>query len=242
MRIVCPECHAAYQVGAIIKNAILVCHRCQTEFDTMGNRIVKENETSKIFKAQEEAAPTFGISDLLQSGMQTQKDRIWVFMVLLLIVISAAGAAIRWQHWQYNGFVRAIQMEVSPTTPVLDRDWLIIPDSIHARWLTRDDQSLVLWIEGRVQSLVNTSLPTPEVKITFVTQTGKNVEVIQAITEPADIQTYQAVPYVSPPVDEIPVPSRGTRGFILLIEDAPHSTQHILLHALAVQKKGAVTL
>jgi len=242
MRIVCPECHAAYKVGAIIKNAILVCHRCQTEFDTMGNRIVEDNETAKIFKAQEEAAPTFGISDLLQSGMQSKKDHIWIFMILVLIVISASGIAMRWQHWQYNSFVRAIQMEVSPTTPILDRDWLIIPDSIHSQWLTRADQSLVLWIEGRVQNLVTSSLPAPEIKITFVTQTGKNVEVVQAITEPGDINAYQAVPFVSPPVDEIPVPAQGTRGFILLIEDAPHSTQHILLHALAVQKKGATTL
>ena len=242
MRIVCPECHAAYQVGAIIKNAILVCHRCQTEFDTMGNRIVEENETSQIFKAQEEAAPTYGISDLAASGLQGRRGQIWSFMILVLLVLSCAGAALRWQHWQFNTFVRAIQMEISPSTPILDRDWNILPDSIQSQWLTRDDQSLALMIEGKVQNLVSSSLPAPEIKVTFVTQTGKNIDMVQPITEPAEVSTYQSVPFVSPAVDAVPVPAQGERGFILLIEDAPLSTQHILLHALAVQKKGAAKL
>jgi len=33
MHISCPHCDAAYEVGPLIKNAILVCHRCHTEFN-----------------------------------------------------------------------------------------------------------------------------------------------------------------------------------------------------------------
>ncbi len=32
MHISCPHCHATYKVGPLIRNAILVCHRCRTEF------------------------------------------------------------------------------------------------------------------------------------------------------------------------------------------------------------------
>jgi len=239
MRIVCPECHAAYKVGPLIKNAILVCHRCETEFDTFGNKITAHNETAQIFKHQENTAPTFGLHDLIQSGMKTRQAYIWLWMILILLIIAAVGLNIRWQHWQFNGFVRAYQVEVSNQTEVLDRDWKVPPETVHSQWLTRDDQSLVLIIEGQVESLVAAELPAPEVKVTFVTQTGKDISFTQAITEPAELKILQSAPFVSPPLDKTPVSALGTRGFLLLIEDAPRSTQHILLHALAVQKKGA---
>lgn len=43
MHISCPHCNAAYNVGPIIKNAVLVCHRCHTEFN-MGDQAKKQQE------------------------------------------------------------------------------------------------------------------------------------------------------------------------------------------------------
>ncbi len=242
MRIVCPKCHAAYQVDAVIKNAILVCHKCHTEFDTFGNLVTPDTETSQIFKAQEENAPTFGLYDLVQTGFRNQHSHVWFFMIIVLMTISAAGVFLHWNHWQYNSLVRGYQLESNLSAAVTDRDWHILPESVHLQWLTRDDQSLALLVEGQVESLVMAPLPTPEIKVTFVTQTGKNIDLIQAVTEPAELATLRAVPFASPPVDKTPVSAMGKRGFLLLIEDAPSSTQHILLHALAVQRKGAAKL
>ena len=43
MHISCPHCNAAYNVGPLIKNAVLVCHRCHTEFN-MGDEARKQQE------------------------------------------------------------------------------------------------------------------------------------------------------------------------------------------------------
>ncbi|MDX8387766.1 MAG: hypothetical protein R8M46_04420 [Ghiorsea sp.] len=236
MRIVCPECHAAYQVGSLIKNAILVCHRCDTEFDTFGNKIVEDNETSKIFEQQEAHAPTFGLHDLIHAGMKGRREYLLAWMIIILVLLSATGIAMRWQHWQFSGVVRAFNIETEPATLILDRDWRVLPETIHTQWLTRDDQSLALVVDGQVENLVSIALPTPEIRITFVTQTGQNIVRTLPITEPTDIKSLQAVPFTSPPVDNTPIPSLGKRGFLLLIEDAPQSTQHILIHALAKQR------
>jgi len=235
MRIVCPECHAAYQLGAIIKNAILVCHRCNTEFDTYGHRITDDSQTAAIFKQQEEHAPTFGIQDLAQSGMNNQRKSILLWMILVLTLLSMAGVAVQWQHWQWSGLARAFTLETDQTQSILDRDWHILPETVQSQWLTRDDQSTVLIVSGEVGSLVYAAMPVPDIKVTFITQTGENMEISQAMTEPADMPTLSSAPFISPAIDTVPITALGKRGFLLLIEDVPMSTQHMLLHAVAVQ-------
>lgn len=242
MRIVCPECHASYQVEAVIKNAVLVCYRCNTEFDSYGNRVVAGNATAQLFQQQEEQAPTFGLRDLMQSGMKKRGQGVWLWMMLLLLLVSGAGLAVNWTQWSNHSLARGYIMSIQGNTPILDRDWEISPDSVHTQWLKRVDNSLVLIIEGEVENKLGIALPTPEIRITFITQTGQNPEVIQPITEPASLDTLTAVPFISPTVDKTPINALGSRGFLLLIEDAPLSTQHILLHALAVQKKGTAKL
>lgn len=242
MRIVCPECHAAYQVGAIIKNAILVCHRCNTEFDTYGNKIAEDNETAKVFENQEKHAPTFGVKDLIQSGMGEKKEQVWLWMILILLALIFTGTAMQWEHWKFNSMARAVSIEINQDTPILDRDWKIIANTVQNQWLKRQDGSLVLVIEGQVRNLVGTALPPPEIKVTFITQIGEDIEVILPITEPADLETLQSTPFISPPVDTTPISMLATRGFLLLIEEAPQTTQHILLHAIATQQKSAQQL
>ena len=242
MRIVCPECHAAYQVGAIIKNAILVCHRCNTEFDTYGNKIAEGNETAEVFKKQEEHAPIFGVKDLIQSGMRGNKEQVLLWMILILLALIFTGIAVQWEHWKFNSITRAVSIEIDQDASILDRDWKIIANTVQSQWLKREDGSLALVIEGQVQNLVGTALPPPEIKITFVTQIGQNIKMVMPITEPADLNTLQQVPFISPPVDKTPVPMLSTRGFLLLIEEAPQTTQYILLHAVPSQRKSAQKL
>jgi len=45
MRITCPHCNASYEVGQIIKNAVLVCHRCHAEFSMLDKPLGSENKT-----------------------------------------------------------------------------------------------------------------------------------------------------------------------------------------------------
>ena len=236
MRIVCPKCQAAYNLGPMIKNAILICHRCDTEFDTYGNKIVAHSEAQQVFKAQEEAAPTFGIHHLIQSGMQNKNQHIWLWMVLVLLVLSAVGLSLRWEHWQLQSSIRGYSLQGNPSALVLDRDWRISAESVSTQWLEREDKSIVLLIEGEGEHMVNTPRPLPEIQLLFVSQMGQKIERIEVITEPASIPTMQAVPFASPPLDTLPLSGLSTRSFMLLLEEVPDSTVHILLHALATQR------
>ena len=238
MRVICPECFTSYQIEAVVKNAVLVCHKCNTEFDSYGNKVVAGDATSQFFQTQEEHAPTFGLKDLVQSGMGKRKQHVWLWMSLILLLIAAAGVAFNWNLWSHHGVFRGYQLQVQTDAPVLDSDWQIDPDSVHSQWLKRDDGSLVLIVEGEVSNQLSFPLAPPELKVTFITQTGENNVVIQPITEPASIDTLKATPYVSPPVDKTSVFPLGSRGFILVLEDVPLSTQNIILHALAVQRQG----
>ncbi len=242
MRVICPECFASYQIEAVVKNAVLVCHKCETEFDSFGNKVVVGDATSQFFKAQEEQTPTFGIKDLAQSGMVKRRQHVWLWMSLILMALAIAGIIKHWQLWSHHGVFRGYQLQIQTDSPVLDSDWQVKPESVHSQWLKRDDGSLVLIVEGEVRNLLSIPLPPPEIKVTFITQTGQNDKVIQPITEPADMQTLTASPYVSPPVDKTPVFPLASRGFILVLEDVPLSTQNIELHALAVQRKGKTSL
>ncbi|HID37131.1 MAG TPA: hypothetical protein EYP39_07150 [Ghiorsea sp.] len=238
MRVICPECFASYQIEAVVKNAVLVCHKCDTEFDGFGNKVVAGDATSQLFQAQEEHAPTYGIKDLAQSGMQKKKQHAWLWMSLILLILTTAGIANHWHLWSHHGVFRGYFLQVQQGSPVLDSDWQVTPDSVHSQWLKRDDGSLALVVEGEVRNLLSIPLPPPEVKVTFITQTGQNDEIIQPITEPASLAVLKASPFVSPAVDKTSVFPLGSRGFILVLEDVPLSTQNIELHALAVQRKG----
>ena len=238
MRVICPECFASYQVDAAVKNAVLVCHKCDTEFDSYGNKVVAGDATTQFFQAQEEHAPTFGLKDLAQSGMSKRKQHVWLWMSLVLLLIAAAGVAFNWNLWSHHGVFRGYQLQVQTTSPVLDSDWKVQPDSVHSQWLKREDGSLALIVEGEVSNRLSIPLPPPEIQVTFITQTGQNNKLIQPITEPASMDMLKASPFVSPPVDKTAVFPLGSRGFILVLEDVPLSTQNIVLHALAVQRQG----
>ncbi len=238
MRVVCPECFASYQVDAAIKNAVLVCHKCNTEFDSYGQKIIAGDATTQPFQTQEEQAPTFGLKDLAQSGLNKRKPHVWLWMSLVLLLVIASGVAFNWQVWSHHGVFRGYQLQLQPESPVLDSDWEIQASSVHSQWLKRDDGSLALIVEGEVSNRLSIPLPPPEIQVTFITQTGQNNKVVQPITEPANMDMLKASPFVSPPVDKTAVFPLGSRGFILVLEDVPLSTQNIMLHALAVQRQG----
>ncbi|MDQ7004376.1 MAG: hypothetical protein Q9N67_05470 [Ghiorsea sp.] len=238
MRVICPQCFASYQIEAVIKNAILVCHKCNTEFDSYGNKVISGDTASQCFQAQEDKAPTFGLKDLAQSGMQKKDSHVWLWMSLVLLLLTIAGTVVNRNLWLHHTVFRGYQLQIQTDAPVLDSDWQVEPNSLHSQWLKRKDGSLVLIVEARVRNLLNISLPPPEIKIVLVSQAGENHEVIQPMTEPASIDTFKAVPFISPPVDKTAVFPLGSRGFILILEDVPPSTQSIELHALPVQRKG----
>jgi len=69
MHISCPHCNAAYNVGPAIKNAVLVCHRCHTEFN-MGDEARKQQEE----RDSAANAPSLPLFDHLSAEQQPIAD------------------------------------------------------------------------------------------------------------------------------------------------------------------------
>ncbi|MDX8403416.1 MAG: hypothetical protein R8K54_03305 [Mariprofundaceae bacterium] len=57
MHISCPHCNAAYEVGPMIKNAMLVCHRCHTEFSPDSELIEQQKKIES--EATDQSLPLF---------------------------------------------------------------------------------------------------------------------------------------------------------------------------------------
>ncbi|MDX8396621.1 MAG: hypothetical protein R8K22_09425 [Mariprofundaceae bacterium] len=66
MRIVCPHCQATYQIDTLIRNAMLVCHRCKNEFDLKDPSSTAYPEPSEdmprdtalpLFEARQQTSP-----------------------------------------------------------------------------------------------------------------------------------------------------------------------------------------
>jgi len=70
MRISCPHCSASYEVAALIKNAVLVCHRCHAEF-SMEEKPIEVGETPAA-SVQETSLPLFERAPAKNSGGKTE--------------------------------------------------------------------------------------------------------------------------------------------------------------------------
>lgn len=57
MRISCPQCKASYEVGTVIRNAVLVCHRCHTEFSM--DQSQPETKEKEAVRDSEKSLPLF---------------------------------------------------------------------------------------------------------------------------------------------------------------------------------------
>ncbi len=71
MHISCPHCNAAYEVGPLIKNAILVCHRCHAEFN-MGEEAEKQQQENIENKS---SLPLFEHSSAQKKAKQKRSDK-----------------------------------------------------------------------------------------------------------------------------------------------------------------------
>lgn len=69
MRISCPHCSASYEVAALIKNAVLVCHRCHAEF-SMEEKPIEVGE-GPAASVQDSSLPLFERNSAKKYGEET---------------------------------------------------------------------------------------------------------------------------------------------------------------------------
>ena len=308
MHITCPHCSAAYEVGPVIKNALLVCYRCHTEFSVDETLVEAKNETPATTE-QEESLPLFEhaetshpeesetdesskkqrreksvseekirapeperagkkeavsktVADIEPAevkepveGSETTEEEIatveeddkaplpparksaviWPWLIFILLVISGSGVWYKQDVWLDHPWVRSVLINMHLPVEVRDKDWRIVPESVHGQWLTRDDQSRILMIEGRVANRLYCELSPPRIQVHFFDDSGLDQvlgKITLAITEPPGIEQVKHAPFEMPDIDRVPVEAQGERGFFLVLDSLPERTADFTLTAV----------
>ncbi len=264
MRIACPHCQATYEIDASLAQAIFVCHRCARKFRAVEDeeeppeRIEPEEQLplfSETGKARPEQ-PTISepapeppepapIPDaepepgaLPDNGMPitAKRKRLWPWFAAVLSLIIVLGFVLQKEQWLDNRWFRSTAMNLGLPLAMRDKDWRVIPESVHAEWIVRDDRSRALLIEGRVENLLASEQPPPKIEVTFFDAAHPErilLSRLHEITLPPTMDTVRHAPYATPDRDIIPVAPLGQRGFILVLESLPESTGEFALTARA---------
>lgn len=295
MRILCPNCHAVYEVGPLIKNAVLVCHRCNTEFtpddrpfspdeekkevseklplfDTSpaenkaevkesgqtdmqeadpGSHVYIEqeapqpiipgNELGEEFKeepSQEKNEAPAIAEEPVPSIPRRKKSRIWPWLVMMLMLIGGGGFYFKQDVWLAHPWVRSLLINSKIDVPLLNEDWNIVSDSVQGQWITRQDNSRILLIEGRVENQLYCSMSPPKILVRFYMPGSDKIvsEQLMQITEPPTLEKIQQAPFSAPPIDTVPVESRGSRSFMLVFEELPADANNFELSPVAMPR------
>jgi uncharacterized protein YbaR (Trm112 family) len=258
MLISCPHCRVNYEVEIVSSNTVLLCHRCGIEFsvdDQLDNlneqkdeKIQKNSSTDTADPAvpeeaeicgQEEAcvpedsgAKIEGYTDI--TPPQQKKVRIWPWLMVMLILIFSAGFWLQKDAWLDNRWFRSTAINLGFSMQMRDKDWLVIPGSVQAEWITRDDSSKALLIRGRVKNLLTSEMPAPIIEVTFFSDLHPDQKLgsqrLIITLRPGKLSIHQ-VPYIAPEADTMPVMPESERAFVFLIESVPENTGDFTLAA-----------
>ena len=260
MHITCPHCSAAYEVGPVIKNALLVCYRCHAEF-SVDETLFEEKNDPLVTTEQEASLPLFehaevkepaegstGDSETTEKEIITAEEDdktplpparksavIWPWLIFILLLIGGSGVWYKQDAWLDHPWVRSVLINIHLPVEVRDKDWRIVPESVHGQWLTRDDQSRILMIEGRVANQLYCELSPPRIQVHFFDDSGLDQvlgKITLAITEPPGIEQVKHAPFEVPDIDRVPVEAQGERGFFLVLDSLPERTADFTLTAV----------
>lgn len=258
MLISCPHCQAQYEIEIACNDTVLLCHRCGIEFpiaDQVGNPDKQEDGTvqkssstgttdpavsEEVEKPEQEETiipKDAGIKIEEQIDItppQRKKMRIWPWLMIMLMLIFSAGFWLQKEAWLDNRWFRSTAINLGFPMPLRDKDWLVIPDSIQAEWITRDDTSKALLIRGRVKNLLTSELPAPTIEVTFFSDSHPDQKLgsrrLTITLQPGKL-SIRRVPYAAPEADTIPVTPEGERKFVFLIESLPENSGDFILTA-----------
>ncbi|MDQ6959460.1 MAG: hypothetical protein Q9M27_00400, partial [Mariprofundaceae bacterium] len=223
MRIVCPHCQTVYQLDGVAEGAILVCHRCRTEFSYGQPEKDTEQETVKpLIPAEEMHAD----KHLASPSPPRARVRIMPWLLSIVLLTTVAGFWFNHDVWLDDPWLRSVLINTGLPLEVRDKDWRIQPGSVRAQWVKRNDGSRVLAIEGRVKNLLQCEITPPAIHFSIFSRDNPKHLLLERkllISQPPLMSDIRHAPYVAPPEDRVPVSALGDRGFILLLEGLPEN-------------------
>lgn len=255
MFICCPHCQENHEVETACDDSVLVCHRCGVEF-SVSDQIEtqteqKQDETPESSPnnndepiepiiAQHERIPdqqkTFAAEQteteeaeeaIIITPPRRKEARIWPWLMIMLTLIISAGFWLQKDAWLDNRWLRSTAINLGYPMPLRDKDWRILPESVQAEWITRDDASTALLIRGRIKNLLTSELPAPGIEITFFSESHPDQKLgsrkLMFTLHPSKL-AIRHVPYSRPKADRVPIMPEGEREFVFLIESPPENT------------------
>jgi len=169
---------------------------------------------------------------------KASRQRIWPWLVSVLLLAIVIGFWLQKDNWLDNRWFRSTAINIGLPMEQRDKDWRVIPESVHAQWIVRDDQSRALLIEGRVENLLASELPAPKIEVIFFAADQPDrilLSRLHEVTLPPSMNTVRHAPFALPDRDIIPVAALGQRGFILLLESLPKDAGDFALTARAAK-------
>jgi len=234
MRVRCPGCRAVYEVKDVDDDAILVCHRCSTEFNLEEGKDLVHDAPDPDQETSSEPASV----ERLARETTPDQQRVWPWLLVFLCAAIGAGLWLNKDSWMDRPWVRSFMINNGYRVIIHDRDWRLMSGSVKAQWIERTDHSLVLLIEGRVENRLQCKLPPPAMRISLLSGEPSG-QIVQKILRPITLKplgnAIRRVPFISPPEDTMPVLSSGTRGFILVLENVPDKAHTFTMNAVARQ-------
>ena len=238
MHLTCPQCQTSYEVEDSFSSTTVVCHRCGIEFSVSINPGSPPPEKENLPSSPSDISLHEEAETEAVQPPRRKKARLWSWLSVVLIAITAGGIWLQQDAWLDNRWVRSTAINLGIPIMLRDKDWSIDADSVHAAWVIRNDNSKVLVITGRVKNLLSSELPAPVIKTVFYSNIPADKIIArrqQKITLQPGMATIKRTPYKAPAQDSTPVSPLGTRNFTFVIESLPEDMGDFSLTAHAVQ-------
>jgi len=207
MHLECPHCQTNYEITHDVEDVLFVCHRCGLEFSAT-DQFSPENY-------QPEQAPV------------RKTAHIWPWLVAVLLLVICSGFWLQKDAWLDNRWFRSTLINIGFDMPLRVKDWRIVSESVRSVWITRNDDSRVLLIRGKIKNLLASDMLLPNIEITFFSKTAPDKQVAMSSFEidlPPSDKLVRQVPYSRPDRDNMPVRALGSRAFTILVESVPEAT------------------
>ncbi len=164
-----------------------------------------------------------------------KKHRIWPWIVLILLLLMAAGVWFKKDTLIHQPAVRSALLKVGLSKTASDVDWFIDHQSIQMRWQKNSEGKQVLIIEGMIDNALAIPLPLPQFEASF--DNPKKTPLLLPSILPMHLNEAIAQHGNENPsawLDQTPVAAHGSRLFILVLRDiSPEGIHRVRVRALA---------
>ncbi|MDX8404669.1 MAG: DUF3426 domain-containing protein [Mariprofundus sp.] len=215
----CPHCQTRYNFPPHCARGEFVCYCCRKPL-CIAPPVIGPDAS---FTPNLIAAPL---------PMQRRQSHLQRWFMLMLIIVAAGGFIMQRDAWLNNSWFRSQLIHIGFDMPTRSSDWQIEPESIKPRWITRDDGSRVLLLQGMIENRLSVARPLPWLLVTFYAREqpdqplGSSSAHVILMPEETDIRRQG---FLNPVWEMSEAPAQSRRAFVILLQHLPEKTDNFTL-------------